>query len=179
MRAAGIGWVAALAVFSAPEASAQAPEPAAEPHGDFLSRVTLQVPVVTVHTPDDEAFNNENWGLLADVALNDHWSLVGGAFRNSYDRDTVLAGVSWQPLSVRVAEARLRFGGMLAVDLNGGYRPYNAADPLVAGFNARLSAADPDRGSAWRRLGLLLTVIPPAPENGSTAVNLSVTYRLR
>lgn len=145
---------------------------------DFWSRVTLAVPVATVHTPHNSDFNNENWGLLADVALNDRWSLVGGGFRNSYGRNTALAGVAWQPLSAQVGAARLRFGGMVGADLNGGYKRFNSADPLIAAFNVRLTAAEPD-GRALSRLGLLLTVIPPAPKNGATAFNLAVTYRLR
>jgi hypothetical protein len=140
--------------------------------------VTLAVPVATRHTPNNRDFNNENWGLLADVALNERWSLVGGGFRNSYGRNTVLAGVAWQPLSARVGDARLRLGGMVGVDLNGGYRRFNSADPLIGAFNVRLTAAEPD-ARPLSRLGLLLTIIPPAPENGSTAFNLAVTYKLR
>jgi hypothetical protein len=166
----------AAACLWAGAASAQDRDKA--PERDFWSRVTLEAPVLTHHVTDDRLFNDKNWGLLADVAINDDWSLVGGAFRNSFDRNTVLAGVSWEPISVRVAQTRLRFGGMAAVDINGGYRPYNTADPLLGAFNARLSAADPDAGGALSRMGLLLTVIPPAPRNGSTAINLALTYRL-
>lgn len=145
---------------------------------DFWSRVTLAVPVATVHTPHNSDFNNENWGLLADVAINDRWSVVGGGFRNSYGRNTALAGVAWQPLSARVGAARLRFGGMVGADLNGGYKRFNSVDPLIAAFNVRLSAAEPDE-RPLSRLGLLLTVIPPAPRDGATAFNLAVTYKLR
>jgi hypothetical protein len=169
--------LAAATLFWAGAASAE--DRGEAPKSDFWSRVTLEAPVFTRHTPDDRFFNDNNWGLLVDVALNENWSLVGGGFRNSYDRNTAIAGVSWEPLSVRVADARLRFGGMAAVDLNGGYRPFNSADPLLAAFNVRLTAADQNSGRAFSRLGALVTVIPPAPKNGSTAINLALTYRLQ
>lgn len=173
--AAALAWPAA-ALAQAQPATAQDPPPA--PASDFWSRVTLEAPVVTRHTPHDSAFNDDNWGLMVDVAVNDDWSVVGGGFRNSYNRNTAFVGLAWAPVSVRVADARLRFGAMAGVDLNGGYRPYNSADPLLGALNVRLSAAEPDRGRLLSRFGLLLTVIPPAPKNGSTAFNLAVTYRL-
>lgn len=145
----------------------------------FWSRVTLEAPVFTRHTPHDSAFNDQNWGLLADVALTPHWSLVGGAFRNSYRRNTAIAAVSWEPVSVRIAQARLAAGALAAIDLNGGYRPYNTADPFLGAFNLRLTHADPDPERPLTRLGLLVTVIPPAPKHGATAVNVALTYRLQ
>jgi len=145
----------------------------------FLSRVTVELPVLTRHTPHDSAFNDENWGAFVDVALTDTFSVVGGDFRNSYHRNTAFAAVSWEPIRVRVADARLAFGAIAGVDLNGGYRPFNSADPFLGAFNLRLTAAEPDPNRAFTRLGLLLTVIPPAPKNGSTAVNLALTYRLK
>jgi hypothetical protein len=170
-----------LAIFAAAAlwagtASAQAAEGADE--GDFWSRVTLEVPVATRHTPHDSWFNDHNWGLLVDVAVNEDWSLVGGAYRNSFNRDTAIAGVSWEPLSVRVGKTRLRLGGMAALDLNRGYRGYNSVDPFLAAVNVRLSAADPDAGGALSRAGMLLTVIPAAEKDGSSAINLALTYRL-
>jgi hypothetical protein len=147
--------------------------------GDFWSRVTLEVPVATRHMPHDSWFNDNNWGLLADVALNEDWSLVGGGYKNSFDRNTAIAGVSWEPLSVRVGKARLRGGGLAAIDLNGGYRGFNNVDPFLAALNVRLIAADQDAGGVLSRAGMLLTVIPAAEKDGSTAVNLALTYRLK
>jgi hypothetical protein len=116
---------------------------------------------------------------LADVALNEDWSLVGGGYKNSFDRNTAIAGVSWEPLSVRVGKARLRGGGLAAIDLNGGYRGFNNVDPFLAALNVRLIAADQDAGGVLSRAGMLLTVIPAAEKDGSTAVNLALTYRLK
>ena len=167
----------AAAALWAGAASAQAAEGARE--GGFWSRVTLEVPVATRHVPHDSWFNDQNWGLLVDVALNEDWSLVGGGYRNSFNRNTAIAGVSWEPLSARVGKARVRLGGMAAVDLHGGYRGYNSVDPFLAAANVRLSAADPDAGGPLSRAGMLLTVIPAAEKDGSSAINLALTYRLR
>ena len=144
----------------------------------FWSRVTLALPVATRHVPNNDDFNNENFGLLADVAMNDQWSMVAGGFRNSYGRNTAVAGAAWHTLSTTVGALRVRSGGLLAIDLNGGYRRYNSADPLVAAFSVRLSSAEPDEGPL-SRVGIQLTVIPPAPDNGSTAFNLAITYKLK
>ena len=145
----------------------------------FLSRVTVEFPVLTRHTPHDSAFNDQNWGAFVDVAVTDTFSVVAGDFRNSYRRNTAFAALSWEPIHVRLANARLAFGAIAGADLNGGYRPFNSADPFLGAFNLRLTAAEPDSTRPLSRLGLLLTVIPPAPKNGSTAVNLALTYRLK
>ncbi|THD81958.1 MAG: hypothetical protein E7812_03895 [Phenylobacterium sp.] len=173
-------WIAAsLAVLlAAPAAFAQeAPGPApADP--SFWSRVTVEVPAYTHHVPHDDEFNDRNTGLFVDYALTPSWSLVGGDFENSYRRNTAFAAVSWEPLTAHVAGLRLAAGGMVGLDLNGGYRGFNEAEPLLGAVNLRLTAANPD-ADALHRLGLLLTVIPAAPGGGgATAFNLAVTYRL-
>jgi len=170
----GLATLTALTLWAG-AASAQAGEQAR----DFWSRVTLEVPVFTRHTPHDSWFNDNNFGLLADVAVNEDWSLVGGGYKNSFNRNTAVAGVSWQPASVRVGKARVRVGVLAAIDLNGGYKGYNSVDPFIGAFNVRLMAADQDAGGALSRMGALITVIPAAEKEGSAAINLALTYRLR
>src|SRR5579863_2719197 len=98
---------------------------------DSVSRITLELPVLTHHIPHDSEFNDHNWGGFVDFALDDHFSLVGGDFINSYKRNTAFAAVSWEPLSFTVSSAKLAFGGMLGVDLNHGYRGFNEAEPFL------------------------------------------------
>src|SRR5690349_15244596 len=64
----------------------------------LLSRTTIEVPLVTRHFPSRESFNDNNWGVFVDVALDRHWSVAAGHFRNSYGRNTLFAGVAYLPI---------------------------------------------------------------------------------
>jgi hypothetical protein len=170
-------WAIAAATIGAigsTPAAAQAQTP-----DDFWSRVTVEVPAYTHHVPHDELFNDHNWGGFVDVALTERWSLVGGDFKNSYNRNTAFAAVSWEPLVAVAGPLRFAGGGMVGVDLNRGYRGFNSVEPLLGAFNLRVSAADLHDPNPLKRFGLLFTVIPPAAKNGSTAVYVGVTYRLK
>jgi hypothetical protein len=168
----------ALFAFMASDASA---EEAVPRNGQsVLSRVTIGVPVLTRHFPGNDQFNNQNWGVLFDVAFIKEWSAVGGYFRNSYRRDTVFAGVGWYPITIPIAQAELDFGGIGALDLSGGYKGYNRAYPLLGALSLKIhhvGAAEIGAGPL-QRLGVAVTLLPAVSDRASTAVNLSLTYRL-
>lgn len=161
--------------------SALGGEPIRANDGGFaLSRVTIELPVLTRHFPDNSSFNNHNWGAIVDVAITDQWSVVGAYFRNSYDRDTLLAGIGWYPIRFERSSLKVELGGIAALDLNGGYKSYNQANPLLGALSIKIGnarARDYD-ANAVSRLGLAITVIPAVSGSGSTGVNLAVTYRL-
>jgi hypothetical protein len=163
--------VLALALLCGPAAAGE--------NGDqgFLSRITLAVPLFTRHMPNDKAFNDDNWGAFALFALDDDLFVTAGDFINSYKRNTAFAALTWLPLGFDAANVRFDFGGTLGVDLNGGYKRYSSFDPLIGALNIKIGARDIEPG-LLNRLGLLVTVIPPADSHGSTAANLALTFRL-
>lgn len=149
-------------------------------YDSFLSRVTVAVPFFTVHAPDGRRFNDDNWGGFVFVALNDQVSVLGGDFRNSYDRNTAVAAVSYWPINLDVAPVRIDMGGLVGVDLNNGYRGYNNLEPALGAFSLKLGSDrvnDADI-SLLERAGLLVTIIPGVARNTSTAFNLALTVRL-
>jgi len=170
---------AAFAISCLWSAQALAQSDQSSGEDETISRITIELPLLTRHVPNDSQFNDHNWGGFIDFALNDHFSLVGGDFINSFKRNTAFAGVSWEPVSFKFSGAKIAFGGMLGFDLNGGYRGFNAVDPLLGALNIRLSAADyRENKGFFHNFGLLATIIPPNPKAGSTAINLALTYHL-
>jgi len=154
---------------------ARAAEPAAD--SSFLSRITVDVPVYSRHEPHSERFNNHNWGAFVEIAINEHWSLATGDFINSYKRATIFAGAAWMPVDFSFYSVRVRVGGMLGLDVNGGYRRYNEVNPLLGAASLRITGSGFEN-DFFNRLGIAVKVIPPAPKNGSTAINFALSYRL-
>jgi hypothetical protein len=171
MRALLAGSILALALLCGPAAAQPADDPS------FLSRITVAVPLFTRHMPNDKAFNDDNWGAFALFALDDDLFLTAGDFINSYKRNTAFAALTWLPLGFAAGDLRADFGGTLGLDLNGGYKRFSSVDPLIGALNIKIGARDIEPGFV-NRLGLLVTVIPPADSHGSTAANLALTFRL-
>ena len=146
----------------------------------FLSRFTIEVPLFTRHTPHDEWFNDHNQGALVEFALGRHMYLSAGNFMNSYKRNTTFAGFSWLPINVEFSHLKIDMGGMIAADLNGGYKGFNDLHPLLGAFVIKLAGNrfEGTRFETLNRMGLGITIIPPNPKHGSTAINLSLRYRL-
>lgn len=150
------------------------------PSGSFWSRVTLEVPVLTRHIPHRDDLNNGDWGAFVDVALTKHWSIVGGDFINSFNKNTAFAAVSYTPLRFDFGKVRIAPDVMVGLDLNGGYKGDSQVDPLMGAVQIKFTAADLDgpRYALLRRLGLALTLIPPSlQKGGAMPVNLALTYR--
>ena len=143
----------------------------------FLSRVTLLAPVYTRHLPHDKGFNDHNWGVFAEIRLFDDISVIGGEFKNSYSRNTVLAGVTVLPLNFEISHLKVGLGGEIGADLNGGYKGYNKWDPLFGTLSVRLSGTGFADSPLLNHLGLAVSIIPPL-DGPVTAVNLAVTLRL-
>lgn len=151
-----------------------APAAAQEADG-FLSRITLEAPVFTRHVPDDRGFNDHNWGLLAEVALDPQWSVVGGVFTNSYYRDTAILGARYSLWQWHAGGIRVDPGILAGFDLNGGYKDHNAVDPLLGALSLKVSGDGFGGASEFlNRTGLALTVIP----GDNVALNLAVTLGL-
>lgn len=145
----------------------------------FWSRLTLGVPVYTHHFPHDDQFNDHNWGAFLDVKLMKNLSFDVGDFKNSYRRNTAFAAVAYTPINIRTEHLKVDLGAMVGADLNGGYRPFNSADPLLGAFIVKVGGRNyPDFG-LLNRMGFEAIIIPPPPKGpGATAVNVSVTYRM-
>jgi hypothetical protein len=153
---------------------------AAEPMPDtssFLSRITIDVPFFTRHVPHPELFNNHNWGAFVDVALSEQWSIAAGDFSNSYKRSTIFAGLAWMPLRLDLSHANALVGTMFGFDVNGGYTPYNKVNPLLGAVSIRFTGAGFEN-DVFNRVGIAIKVIPPAPKDGSTAINFALSYKL-
>ena len=146
----------------------------------FLSRITIELPLFTRHAPHDGWFNDHNQGALAEFALGPHFAITAGNFMNSYNRNTTIAGVSWLPLNFEFSHLRIDVGGIVAADLNGGYKRVNTMHPFLGAFEIKLMGGgfDDTRFETLNRVGLGITIVPPSPKNGSTAINLGLRYRL-
>jgi hypothetical protein len=172
--------VASLAiVVLGPSSAIAAEEESQGGYPSFLSRITIEVPLFTRHTPDDQSFNDHNWGGIAEVALGYHAAVVAGDYMNSYNRKTIFAGFSWLPINFEFSHVKIDAGGLIAADINGGYKPFNNMNPLLGAFLINIMG-NPfgEKFEALNRVGLGITIIPPAPRGGSTAINLSLRYKL-
>ena len=174
--------VAVLGIVACiPECNAQDAQQS-DPDTSFLSRITIEVPVYTRHVPTDAGFNDHNWGVFIDVDLakssmlgNADFSIVGGDFRNSYYNNTAFLGgeVTWTP--IRTDNLRFEIGPILAADLNGGYKGYNAPDPLLAAIQIKVSGTDfSAENELLNHLGAAITFLP----QNNTAINFALTVRL-
>ena len=145
-----------------------------------LSRITIGVPLLTHHFPRNNEYNNRNWGVMVDVAVVGQWSVVGGYFKNSYERETLFAGAGWYPLKFHIAGVRLDLGAIAGLDLSGGYKDYNRAYPLLGALSMKIRSGDVSNPDAafLNRIGLAFTLLPAVSGRGSTAINLALTYRL-
>lgn len=175
----GVGIVALAVSVHAGTAFADEAQSSA-PEESFLSRITVNVPFFTRHIPKNRGYNNDNWGGWLDVALDKQWSVVAGGYTNSYYRDTFFAGISYLPVNLEFSKIKIDAGGMIGLDLNGGYKGFNSVDPLLGALSLKIGGvnySDPDY-DFLNRLGMAITVIPPAGSHGTSAVNLALTYRL-
>jgi hypothetical protein len=180
--------ILALMFVAIPGAAAQdtqtsAPAQDAQTTGgddDFFSRITVAVPFFTRHFPHDEDFNDNNWGGYIFGQVTGQFYVTGGDFTNSYKKNTAFLGVAWLPLDLNVSRIDIDAGGMVGVDLNGGYKGYNTLDPAIGALIVKLNGhyTDDPNYQFVNRAGLLVTVIPGVGANTSTAVNLALTYRL-
>jgi hypothetical protein len=175
-------WAASLAIIILGPSSAIAAEVEESQGGytSFLSRITIEVPLFTRHAPYDELFNDHNWSTVAEVALGRRTAFVTGDFINSYNRNTIFAGFSWLPINFEFSHAKIDAGGLIAADLNGGYRHFNKLDPLLGAFLINITGNRFDSGNFGflNRVGMGITIIPPDPHGGSTAINFALRYKL-
>jgi hypothetical protein len=169
------GLVFALAALTTGSAIASEPLPGDD--SSIVPRVTIQLPVYTRHIPRNRDFNNQNWGAIIEYTPAEKWSFIGGYFKNSYDRDTVIAGVGWYPITLDASKVRFDVGGIAAIDLSGGYKGYHRGYPGLAALSLRVRSASAGE-SILDRVGLAVTAYPAVSGQGSTAVNLALTYRL-
>jgi hypothetical protein len=146
----------------------------------FLSRFTVDVPFYTRHVPDDAAFNDHNWGAWVEFSLEKQWSLVGGYFINSYYRNTAVLGIEWLPINLEFSKVKIDMGGIVGMDLNGGYYGFNCVEPLLGAFSVKIGGTNfQDAQYVFlNRLGIAITLIPPAGSGGNAPINLSLAYRL-
>jgi hypothetical protein len=173
----------AIQAAAAQDTQTSAPAPDAQTTSgddDFFSRITVAVPVFTHHFPHDEDFDDNNWGGYIFGQVTGQFYLAAGDFTNSYKKNTAFVGAAWLPLDLNVSRIEIDAGGMVGVDLNGGYKGYDTLDPAIGALVVKLNGHytdDPDYQFV-NRAGFLVTVIPGVGANTSTAVNLALTYRL-
>jgi hypothetical protein len=145
----------------------------------FLSRVTVELPIYTMHLPTDKGFDDHNWGAFLNVDIaksstlgNGELSVIGGDFTNSYHRNTaLLAGaVTW---TATFTNLRIDAGPVLGIDLNGGYEGHNDVDPLLGAVQLRVGGTGfGQEYGLLNHLGIAVTLIP------GTAINLALAVRL-
>jgi len=173
---------ASLATFILGPSSAIAAEIEESQGGypSFLSRITIETSLFTHHTRHDAFYNDSNWSGVAEIALGRHMAISAGSFMNSYKRNTTFTGFSWLPIDFEFSHLKIEMGGMIAADLNGGYRGFNGMDPFLGAVLIKVmgNRFDDPRFETLNRLGVGITLIPANPKGGSTAINLSLRYRL-
>lgn len=170
---------AAMALAASLFATAAMADDVSGNEGSFLSRVMIGVPLYTHHFPHDDQFNDHNWGGYVDVKLMKNVGFDLGDFKNSYRRNTAFAAIAYTPINIRTEHFKVDLGAMVGADLNGGYRPFNSADPLLGAFLIRMGGRNFTDFKVLNRVGVAAIIIPPAPSGPSaTAVNLSLTYRM-
>ena len=149
------------------------------PFSSFWSRVTVELPVLTRHIPNND-FDDHNWGAFVDVAVTRNWSMVGGDYVNSFHRHTAFAGVAYTPVSFDLGKVKIAPNAMVGLDLNGGYKGHNSVDPLLGAFQLSLTGAhwENTRYRILDRLGLAISIAPGSTKgHGSVPVNLALVYR--
>ena len=104
-------------------------------------------------------------------------AVVAGDYICSYNRNTIFAAFSWLPLNFEFSHVKIDAGGLIGVDLNGGYRHFNSMEPFLGAFVINLRGNNFEN-KFLNRLGVGITIIPPNPRAGSTAVNLALRYTL-
>jgi len=111
---------------------------------------------------DGQPYNERNPGAAMRVAFSPAWSAQGGAYRNSYDRDSAYAVVDWTP----VGGARLRAG--LFAGLTHNYPINDFGVTAAAGALVR-----------WQgdRLSIALRGVPRTPKTSGTLA-LEAGWRL-
>ena len=177
-------YAASLAiVISGPSSAIAGDAGEAESQGgypSFLSRITIEAPLFTRHTSHDELFNDYNWGSFAEVALGYHMAVGAGDFINSYNRNTIFADFSWLPINFEFSHVKIDAGGLIAADLNGGYRPFNSMNPFLGAFVIKImgNRFGHNKFEILNRVGIGITIIPPAMRAGSTGINLALRYKL-
>ena len=148
-----------------------------DPYPSFLSRISIEVPLFTRHFPHDQLFNDHNWGASVEVALGYNLAVVAGDYICSYNRNTLFAAVSWLPIQFEFSHVKIGAGGLIGADLNGGYRHHNEMEPFLGAFVIKVMGNNFEN-KILNRLGVGITVIPPNPHGGSTAVNVALRYTL-
>jgi hypothetical protein len=117
-----------------------------------LTLSALLVPLGSHHLNRSYPYEEFNPGLALETQYTPSVSLVGGIYRNSYDKTSVFAQAVWMPLDL----GAVRLGASLG--LGTGYR-----SPIIGGFQARL----------WDRLNF--TIVPPTgPDSGVIGVSLRI-----
>jgi hypothetical protein len=140
----------------------------------LLSRITVEIPLLTRHIPANAGFNDHNWGVLVDVELSPDWSLALGSFTNSYYRNTVVAGARYSFFSWDLSSIKIDTGMMLGLDLNGGYEHRSSVDPLVGALSLKITGNNFSEYEMLNRTGVAFTVIP-----GDTfAINVALAFGL-
>ena len=140
----------------------------------ILSRVTLELPLVTQHLASGHTLDDHNWGLVVDYALQPRLSLVGGEFKNSYRKDTILLGARYSFFRFTPGSVAIDFGGVAGADLNGGYQGHNPLDPLMAAASIKLTGNGFSQSQFLNRTGIVFTIIP----GEVTAINLALAVGL-
>ena len=97
------------------------PAPVAAADDDWIA-----VTVASRH--HKRGYQEHNWGLGFEHGINERWRAIGGFYLNSYDRQTVYAGVLYQPW--RFGDWRIGGAALLAT----GYEGYPApmAYPVIS-----------------------------------------------
>jgi hypothetical protein len=115
----------------------------------------LLVPLGSHHANRDAGYEEFNPGLAAEFSVPDSpWSLVAGAYRNSYGKTAVFAQAAVMPLEY----GPVKLGASLG--LSTGYR-----SPIIGGLQARL----------WDRLNI--TIVPPTgPNTGVIGASLRIPF---
>ena len=142
---------------------------------EVLSRLWLNPGFYSWHWDRDKNLNNENWGLGAEYALNDQWSLTAGTFRNSDRERSNYVGAYFMPFEWQGLKFGAAFGAFDGYPhyKDGGWFP--GVIPTVAyesrywGLNVGIIPSYKDRLYGAISFQLKVRFAAPAPRTSSAA----------
>lgn len=125
------------------------------------------------HGGIDRRFNADNQGLGVEMTVSENASVIAGAYVNSYNRQTLYAGVAYTPLKTSIGPVDLSAGVVGGVATGyARYAPDISSGPFTPVLGLHFSAA-------VGATGFNLTVMPPARgPNGVTALAFAAKFEI-
>lgn len=123
----------------------------------------LDLNLTSIHTKHEQHLNQENYGAGVEYHQSADVLYMAGAYRNSYDKNSVYALAGWTPIEFNKVKIGAVAGAITGYDAcnNGGIAPIAAGLIRIEG----------------NRIGVNIVLIPPASRHDPAAIGLQVKYK--